>query len=198
MPSTRLYGPSAAPGAAGTLAQNTSGAIAAVLPATQTVLNTAETVIVNPSVSSSALVVNIPTGSLLEQKPFTLQASGYLNNGTSSTVTIKLYNGTSTTVGRDTLLGSSGAITAFAGKAPSYAKAKLIYDSVSGKLQGTVKFMVNNTLVAETAVSNVVTGISNVNATGVVTSFVLSVTFGTAGTQVISVNDFAIFDDNGN
>ena len=196
MPSNRLYGPSGAPGTAGLLAPQTAGATAGVLPATQTVLTTAETVILNPALNSStqALVLNVPPGGPLEQRPFDVVASGYLNIGTSSTVAIKLYSGTSTTVGSDTLLGSSGAITAFAGKAPWYTKATLIYDSVSGKLQGTIKFMVNNILVAETAVSNVVTGLNNAGGVGgaPVANFVLSVTFATAGTQIISVQDFAV------
>ena len=192
-PSTRQFGPSGAPGTAGLLAQNVAGATAGVLPATQIVTVNTETVILNPALASStqALVLSIPPGTIVEQQPFDVWASGYLSTGASSTVTIKLYNGTSTTVGSDTLLGSSGAITAFSGKCPWYLKATLIFDSVSGKLQGTIKFMVNNSLVAEAAVSNVVTGLSN--TANPVTSFVLSVTFGTANANnTISVKDFCV------
>lgn len=192
MPSTRQYGPTAAPGAAGLLAAQTAGAIAGVLPALQTVTVSTETVILNPSLNSAtqALVLNIPSGGPNEQRPFDILASGYISTGTSSTVTVKLYSGTSTTVGSDTLLGSSGAITAFSGKCPWYLRATLVYDSVSGKLQGSIKFMVNNTLVAETAISNVPTGLNN-NTGNPVASFVLSVTFGTANAaNQINVQDF--------
>jgi hypothetical protein len=191
MPSTRLYGPSSAPAIpGGVVTANTPATNAAPLPANVTILNTTETVITSPANPGQPLVLNIPPGGPLEQRRFELYASGYIFTGTSSTVTIKLYSGTSATVGSDTLLGSSGAITAFAGKAPWYASANLIYDSVSGKLQGSIKFLVNNTLVSEVAVSNVVTGISNTN--NPVASFVISVTFGTAGTQVFQVQEFAV------
>lgn len=197
MPSNRLFGPSGAPGTAGLLALNTAGAAAAVLPALQVVTATTETVILNPALSSStqALVLNIPPGSLLEQRPFDVVASGYVSTGTSSTVTIKLYSGTSTTVGSDKLLGTTGAITAFSGMCPWYQKATLVYDSVSGKLGGTVKAVVNNVLVAEVAISNVITGINNAGASAQlpVMSFVLSITFGTANAaNTINVQDFCV------
>lgn len=197
MPSTRLYGPSGAPGAAGLLGQNVAGATAGVLPALQTITVSTETVILNPALASAtqALVLSVPPGGQLEQRQFTIQASGYLNNGASSTVTLKLYSGSSTTVGSDTLLNSSGAISAFGpAKAPWAMTGWFIYDSVSGKLNGTVKWIVNNSLVAEAAVSNVVSGISNTNTSGLpILNFVLSATFGTAnaGNQ-INVQDFCV------
>ena len=195
MASTKLYSAfptaSATPGA---LALNSPGATAANasgFPVQQTLLTTAETVIGNPaSPTTLALICPIPPGGVLEADPFDVVASGFLNIGTSSTVNIKLYSGTSLTPGSDTLLGASGAITAFAGKAPWYAKATLIYDSTSGKLQGSIKFMVNNTLVAEAAVSNVVTGLSSVN--NPIANFVISFTFATAGTQVVSIQHFDV------
>ena len=193
MPTTRLYGPGGAPGAAGLLGLNTAGATAGVLPSLMTIATTTETVILNPALASStqALVLSVPANGPLEQRPFEVQASGYVSTGASLTVTIKLYNGTSTTVGSDTLLGSSGAITAFSGKAPWYLKASLIYDSVSGTMNGTIKFVVHNVAVAETAISTIVTGINNVNIP--VLNFVLSVIFGTANaSNAINVQDFCV------
>ena len=197
MSSNRLYGPTPAPGAAGTIGLNTQGGIAAVLPATQTLLTTAEAVIVNPSLPTVPLQVNIPQNSPLEGKPFLLVGSGVLNFGTSSTATLKVYSGTSLTPGSNTQLATSGAITGFAGKVPFNFELKLQFDSISGKLNGSFKFMVNNTLVAEAALSNVVTGLNNnpsiVSAPPVsVASFCLSLTCGTGGTQVIVVDEFAI------
>jgi len=200
MPVTRLYGPSGAPGAAGLLGLNVAGATAGVLPAKQIVSSGTETVILNPALNSAtqALVLSIPPNAQLEQQPFKVVACGYLSTGASSTVTIKLYSGTSTTVGSDTLLGSSGAISAFSGKCPWYLVANLIFDSVSGKMQGSIRFMVNNSLVAETAISNVVTGITNFPTTpggAPVVNFVLSVTFGTANAaNTINVDDFGVYD----
>jgi hypothetical protein len=191
MSSNRLYGPSGVPGGAGLLARNTSGVAAAVLPATQTITDTNEAVILNPSLSSAtqALVLNIPATSPLDGQPFEVLASGRLNLGTSSTVEIKLYSGSSTTVGSNTLLKTSGAMTAFSGKSNWWVKAKLMFDSDSGKLNGTLQFMCNNVLVAEAAITNVPTGISNSN--NPVLSFVLSFKFASAGTQVVYVKEFA-------
>lgn len=194
MSSTRLYGPGPAPGTAGLLAQNTQGGILPVLPAVQTILNTTEAVILNPSLQSAtqALVLSIPSNSPLDGKAFDLVASGLLNHGTSSTVTIKLYSGTSTTVGNNTQLATSGAITAFAGKSNWQLRCKLLYDSASGKMTGTFFYSVNNVIVAEAILSNIVTGIAN-STTGLpIINFVLSFTFGTGGTQVVTVNAFDI------
>ena len=191
--SNRLFGVVGVPGAAGSVALNTSGAITLPpLPATQTVLNTVETVVLNPALSAVALILPIPQNTVLSGQRFEVYASGYLNNGTSSTVTLKLYSGTSTTVGSDTLLNSSGTTGAFAGMVDWYMSANLIYSPTSGKLSGTVKWVINNVIVAEAAVSNQPT--VNVGSTlGVaVANFVISVTFGTAGTQVVQVEEFAV------
>jgi hypothetical protein len=193
MASTRLYGPTGAPGAPGSLSINTSGAAAPFQPVKQIIAGTAETVILNPSIPSPAtpLMVQIPPDGALEQRPFTVEPSGVLETGASSTVTLKLYSGTSATVGSNTLLGSSGAISAFSGKCPWYATIRGIYDSISGKFTGSVKFFVNNTIVAEVAISNVITGVSNSNSP--VLSFVMTCTFGTANAaNTIIVQDFPI------
>jgi hypothetical protein len=144
--SNRLFGPSGIPGAAGQLAQNVQGSVApAPLPAKQTVTVNTETVINNPALSAQPLLVSIPASALLEQNIFEIHASGYIKCNASSTLTLKLYSGSSATVGSDTLLKSSGAVSAFQATVPFYIIAQLVYDSVSGKLGGTVKFMVNNT-----------------------------------------------------
>jgi hypothetical protein len=194
--SNRLFGPSGIPGAAGQLAQNVQGSVApAPLPAKQTVTVNTETVINNPALSAQPLLVSIPASALLEQNIFEIHASGYIKCNASSTLTLKLYSGSSATVGSDTLLKSSGAVSAFQATVPFYIIAQLVYDSVSGKLGGTVKFMVNNTLVAEAALANVPTGITSSPTLGAaVISFLLSVTFGTADAgNLINIQEFAIF-----
>lgn len=186
--STRLY--TANRSSSVVVAQSSPGAIVPLLPALQTVLTTAETVIGDPGVPTLPLLCQIPPGGPLEQEEFQVVGSGWFNLGTSSTVTMKLYSGNSLTPGSNTLLLTSGAITAFAGKANWKFVARLIYDSNSGKLTGTVEFLINNVLVAAAVVTNVVTGINNVN--NPVASFCFSVTYGTAGTQVINVKDFGV------
>lgn len=197
--STRLYSAGKGGGVSGTnppglVPMSTIATNNASLPAKQVVTVTTETVILDPAVVSGTipLILSIPPGGPCEQEPFDVVASGYITTGVSSTVTLKLYDGTSTTVGSDTLLGSSGAITAFG---PGTANFKILchleYDSVSGKLGGTIQFVVNNQLVAEAAISNVGSGINNVN--NPVVSFVLSVTFGTANAgNLINVKDFGV------
>lgn len=192
--STRLYsaGKSGAVTPPGLVLANTAATNAASLPATQTIASsTAETVILDPALSATALILTIPPGGPCEQEEFDVVASGTLNLGTSSTVTIKLYVGTSTTPGSNTSIGSSGAVTAFSGKAGWKLRARLSYDTLSGKLQGTIQFVVNNNLVAEAAIPNVPTGISNTTFNGVI-NFVLSFTFGTGGTQVVVTHDFGV------
>lgn len=192
MASNRLYAANVLQSPTQLVAPNTYGGNVAALPASQTVTTTTETVITaSTQPSTQPLVLSIPPGGPLEQRPFDVLASGEIATGASSTVNLKLYSGTSTTVGSDTLLGASGAVAAFNGKTNWYAKATLLYDSISGKLTGTIKFLINNTLVAEAAISNVITGISN--AANPVANFVLSVTFGTANAaNSITVQDFSV------
>jgi hypothetical protein len=70
-------------------------------------------------------------------------------------------------------------------------KADCTYDSTSGKISGTVKFVANNVLVAEVALSSALSGISNTNLP--VLNLVLSCAFGTgnAGNTIV-VQDFCI------
>jgi hypothetical protein len=195
MASTRLYGPSGAPG--GTpIAINTVAAAAqtsgAPLPAQLVGNTTSEQVVLNPAIPGQALVLQIPSDSALEQKPFEISASGYIKTAASMTVTAKLYVGSSATVGSETdVLASSSTVTQNSATAPFWIHAKLIYDSVSGKLTGVADFLINNTVVASAAVSNVVTGISNQN--NPVLSFVISFTFSVAeATNLVNVADFGI------
>jgi len=196
--STRLY--TAGKGGAvsgsvppGLVPASTGATNNASLPATQSITGTSETVIADPAIQGggTALILSIPPGGPCEQEPFEISASGIVNTGASSTVTIKLYSGTSLTPGSNTLLKSSGAITAFTGKSNWWIKARLLYDTTSGELNGTVQFMVNNNLVAEAAVTNVVTGISN--TANPVASFVVSVQFGTGNANTtFTIHDFGV------
>ena len=188
--STRLYsaGGTGAIVPSGRVPINTQAGNQGSLPALQTVLVNTETVIADPANTANALVVTIPPGGPCEQEPFELVASGYMNLGTSSTVTLKIYYGTTIS---GTLIKSSGALSAFSGKTNWWINAKLIYDSISGTLTGKVEFFANNVIVPYAAITAVPTGISNTTFNGVA-NFCLSVTFGTAGTQIINVKDFGV------
>lgn len=196
MASTRNYGPAGAPGQPAPAINTPANNAPPVLPA-QVVGNvTTEQVVQNPSLSSAAnpiaLVVPIPSNSILEQQPFEITASGYIKAGAAGNVTANLYEGSSTTVANNVLLKSSGA-EAFALNviAPFWIKARAVYDSVSGKLAGTVQFLLNGTLVAEAAFTNTPTGINDTN--NPVVSFVISFTFSVANANnLVNVKDFAI------
>lgn len=207
MASTRLYGPTLPPGSAGSIALNTPGAGAAPngLPVTQSITSTSDAMIETPGLTNVPLAVSIPPNSPLEGKPFELNWSGVIENAQSSTFTFKLWGATaalSNTPASNTALGSSGAISAFTGKTNWYAAAKLIFDSISGKLTGKVEFFCNNTLVAAVAVSNVITGINNIPSTtppattpaGVpILNFGLSVASGTVtAANTLTVDDAGI------
>lgn len=192
MPSTRLYGPTASPAVPGLVPMNTSAAGAlGPLPANQVVGNAANTVIVNPVVPTLPLQLQIPSLSPLEGQHFEIYASGMVNTGVSATVAISLYSGTSLTPGQNTLLASSGVLTAFAGAQNWYMQASAIFDSVSGLLSGTAKFFVAGQFVAEVAFTAGLTGVNNRNSP--VANFLLSVQFGTANAaNRITVQEFAV------
>lgn len=189
----RIYRPTGAP-VGNPLAQNTQGAASngAPLPASYVGNLTTEQVIANPVNVAVPLLVAIPSKSGTEGKPFTVSASGYINAAVAENVTVNLYAGSSLVPGNNTLLKSSGAQAyAAAAENPFYLKAKLIWDSVTGKLTGTVKFFINGVLVAEAAVANTVGGLSNVN--NPVVQFALSVTFSVANAaNQLTVNDFSV------
>jgi hypothetical protein len=194
MPSTRLYGPSiATPLPATPLSLNVQAGSGIVpLPATL-VANTVTTeqMVLNPAQPTLPLLVQIPSGTELEQRSFGLEITGFIKTTGTANVTVKVYSGTSATPGSNTLLVSSGAIAQNSATAPFRVKGDMIFDSVSGKLTGSIGFLINNTLVAATAISNVVTGINYKN--NPVASFGLSATFsaGFAG-NAITVQDLCV------
>lgn len=190
MASNRLFGPSGAPSSAGSLAANTSGAAAAVLPALQNVTVNTETVILNPANIAAPLLLQIPPNTQLEQRPFEVIASGYLITAASYTVTINVRNGTSTTAASNAAMTGSGGVASVNGKFPWYLRLRLIYDSVSGKLIGTVSGNVAGNIISEANITTQ-TGISNTG--NPVISLVLTVTFGTANAgNSINVQEFAV------
>lgn len=179
------------------------------LPAITPTPVTTEVVVMNPvaipnpllpGVASLPLMVIVPANALLEKTPFEIIASGTIQTVASGTATLKLYGvpsailqaGTAATLGNDTALGTSGAVTQNTATAPFVMHAKdVVYDSTSGKMTGKVGFMVNNVLVAEAAFSAVMTGISGANDPVIGFLLTLTQSAGAAGAQII-VEDFEI------
>jgi hypothetical protein len=194
MPSNRNYGPSGAGGLSTQINVPLTNAVP--LPATlfgntvneQMVLNPATTTVANPA----ALVVQIPSSSIMEQLPFEITVSGYVVIGAAGNLTLNLYAGNSAVVANNTLLKSSGALAAAAaGSFPYWIKAKAIFDSVSGKLGGTAQFFFGGNLVAESAFSTVITGVNDKN--NPVFSFSTSAIFSVANaTNELVVKDFSV------
>jgi hypothetical protein len=91
------------------------------------------------------------------------------------------------TPGSNTSIATSGTVAQNSANAPFMLRVHLVYDSVSGKLGGFFKFLINNTLVAEGALSNVVTALTNTG--NPVATFCLSFTSsGADGTHLTTIN----------
>jgi hypothetical protein len=179
VPSNRNYavvpqGSSVAGQPANVLPINTKAINAAVLPMTFPCTAAAEAVITNPAVASSALILAVPSKSIMEGMPFDLLISGVINQLTAAaTIGFSLYMGNSLTPGSNTLMRTVTPV-AYTGIAPFYIKATLQGDSVSGKMVGTVKSLINLTLGAEAAIAAALA--VPLWATDPVVQFVLSVT----------------------
>lgn len=178
------------------IAINTQAGNAAPLPALQTITGTAETQILDPSQALAfPLAVAIPPGGPCEQEFFVVAVSGYIKTGQTSTVVLKLYAGSSATIGSNTQLGASTSTSPATTTVPFSIEAKCIYDSVSGKLDVQSFSAVINGTVNSTIAGSPPFSLSLSNSNNPVVSFTLTVTFGTgsAGTpNFINVKNFAI------
>lgn len=183
-------------GAANSAAQaalNVQGLGASILPVLATFVATAEAKILNPQNAAAALSVPLPPDSTLEQTVFDVMVSGYIKTGASGTIALALYADAGATVTAGNLLHkTASAVTQNSATAPFFFHAQLIYDSVSGKLQGKAGGMINNVIDPEIAISNVPTGISN--TANPVLNFSLSITSSGAGAgaaaTVINIQKF--------
>jgi hypothetical protein len=152
---------------------------AAVLPAQQYITVAAETVILNPAVSTPTqpipLVLAVPSKALLEGQPFELLVSGDIFiGGATPTAVLKLYSGTSMTLGSDLLLGATAAAALTTANNPFYFKASLIGSTGTGKIVGSFKSLFGATLGAEAALAAPITGVNFKNDP--VANFMLTVT----------------------
>lgn len=172
---------------------NAQSSLNPIQPATLVLSAAAEVVVPHPQNPAIAFVLPLVGSQGDEQTMIDLIASGIVTTGQATNVTLKLYSGTSLTLGSDSILGSSGAIAVNSTTCPWRCHGELIYDSVSGKLHGVVEWLLNNTLVVKTALSTVITGLKDLNSP--VANFVLSGTSSAATGPLpttISVKKFCI------
>jgi hypothetical protein len=172
---------------------NVQGAGNAILAVSQTFNSATEAKILNPQNSAAPLTVPISPDSTLEQTIWDVIVSGYIKTGASGTIAIALYADALVAITAGNLLHkTAAAVTQNSATAPFWFHAQLIYDSVSGKLQGKAGGMINNVIDPEIALTNVITGISNTS--NPVLNLSLSVTSsgggaGAAGT-VVNIQKF--------
>ena len=133
-----------------------------VLPTTFAVSSATETVIPNPQNTSAALIAPLPPNQPQNANtPLDFIVSGEIQTTASGTVELKLYSGTSTTVGNDTKIADSGAVTQNTLTVPFEFHVHLVLGATSGKIGGWFEGFINNTLITRTALNSVLSGLSN-------------------------------------
>jgi hypothetical protein len=169
---------------------------AAVLPAQQYITLAAETVILNPAVSKPTalvpLVLAVPSKALLQGQPFELLVSGDIFvGGATPTALLKLYSGTSMTLGSNLLLAATAAAALTTTNNPFFFRAQLIGSTGTGKIVGSFKSVFGATLGAEAALA---APIPNVNFNNdPVANFLLTITPGNANANSsITLYEFAV------
>jgi hypothetical protein len=135
--------------------------LAGVLPVQFTLAAATETIAPSAPNAAVPLSIQIPPDTQIEQTPFDLWASGVIETTASGNIIIKVYEGSSETIGSNTLLGTSGAIAQATATASWYAHATLIFNSVNGVLSGKIEFYVNKAIVAAVTLSNFPSGFLN-------------------------------------
>lgn len=169
--------------------------ITAAKPSALLVGNSTSAQIFTDAVNAAiAAILNVPGSKRLEQKRFNVRASGYLTSAGSATTALPtLYFGTSLTPGSNTILGAGTATTVNTTSCPWWMEATLLFDSISGKLQGSFSSMVNNVIVANAAIANVPTGING--ASEPVISLVCGMTFSAASAaNFAGMSEFVLED----
>jgi hypothetical protein len=122
--------------------------------------------------------------------------TGLAGHNASQTLIFNLYQGTSTTLGSDKKLGTTGAAFAIAQSTLNvnfnfYIEATLVWDSVSQVLSGSYAANIaggtTSQFTASTVVSNVVTSVA---ASGL--SFLATVTLGNAASSTVTLSEFSV------
>jgi hypothetical protein len=154
-------------------------------------------------IGHSSREYGLPSGQAVDQFsskswdgiPFKVRLSGIGNAGANAaqSLIVNLYQGTSTTLGSDKAIGTTGAaFAAVAGGAFNfYIEAKLLWDATSGILSGdymaNIAFGTVSQFTTTTVVTNVVTGVT---ASGL--SFLASLKLGNAASSTITLREFSV------
>jgi hypothetical protein len=147
---------------------------------------------------ATACVLYVPGSKRLEQKRWVPRASGIVTTAGAFTAQVSLYGavvpptGAASLIAANwTLLGAGAAQAVGTTTAAWLIEAEMLFDSVSGKLQGTFNTNVNNTPVASAAIANQLTGING--ATEPVLALAVGITFSSGNAGNIGVMaDFAL------
>lgn len=137
----------------------------------------------NLATPSQACILICPGSGRLEQKLFKVRASGNFTTGGAFTFLPSLYAaiaipGSPLVAANWSLIAAGTAATVTSASAGWMIEAKLMFDTLSGKLQGTFDSNVANAPVAAAVITNPLTGLNGQSEP--VMYFAAGVTFGTA------------------
>lgn len=109
--------------------------------------------------AAATLVCYMPGSNTMKQRRFTVRVGGRLTGGGTTNFTGKLYWGTSSTIGSNTNIATTGAIAVNSASATWELEIVAAWDSTSQKITGLQKGWVNATAVAQVIVTNVPTAV---------------------------------------
>lgn len=135
------------------------------------------------------------TAALAPGRLFRLRLVGTGNAGANAaqSVVVKLYQGTSTTLGSDTAIGTTGSAfaTVAGGAFNFFIEAELLWDSTSQILSGyyrsNIAFGSTSQFTGNTVVTNVCTSITVAKL-----SFLGTITMGNAAASTVQLSEFTI------
>jgi hypothetical protein len=131
--------------------------------------------------SSVPVFIAVPGSGRLEQKRFRLIATGCATTlAATTTFAVSIYSGNSLVPANNTLIAALAATVINTTTAPWWIELGLVFDSVSGKLQGSSSGMINNAIIAAAAITPL-TGLNGTTApagTEPVFNLCVGVTFG--------------------
>jgi hypothetical protein len=146
-----------------------SSTIRRALPANQVNANVSTAQVFSLISNPLAPVTVAAPGKLaIEQKRFTVRASGNLLTGTTSTAKATLLMAaaipaTPLTAANWTVVGAGTARSVASVWSPWLIESELQFESTGGTMQGTFRQLLNNLFDASAAISNVLTGINGTN-----------------------------------
>jgi len=137
----------------------------------------------NPQAASPTYV-----NSSVDGKQFRIRVVGLVTVGASSTFVCKLYQGTSSTVGNDTVVAASASYTITTASTINFVvESNFLWDSTSSKLNGWFFTDVNNVFTGAAAT----TAIASLSVTSL--QFIPSFTFGTSNAaNTVTVKEFLL------